>query len=283
MHRDLPARLRGIDAVLEIGGDNYSLDYEPPRHLLAMDRFIQEQGKPVVIWGASIGPFDRDPEFAKEMFDHLRSLSGIFVRETYSLDYLRKNGVSDNVQLVADPAFLMATTEVSAQQLGFKLPSGAIGINFSPFVAKYLLRRKVPLWELTLGDIEPWLALASELITRVSKEFHVPIVLVPHASSDVPIRRDGRSPGIGRGSASSRIAHTGSRLLPSPGTPCPATEVGHFQVPGLRGRPDPLHDRSAFRWGADPEHRLQHEGARDQSRPLRFAGASARVIPLGRG
>lgn len=186
LHRPLRARLRGVDAVLELGGDNYSLDYEPPRHLIAMDRYIQAQGTPVVIWGASIGTFDKDPEFAAEMFEHLRSLTAIFVRETHTLAHLEKNGVSENVRLVADPAFVMGPTPVSSERLGFQMPRGAIGINFSPFVAKYLLRRKVPLWKLTRDDIEPWLSFATQLVDALSREFRMPVVLIPHASSDIP-------------------------------------------------------------------------------------------------
>ena len=179
-------RLRGVDAVLEVGGDNYSLDYEPPRHLIAMDRYIQAQGVPLIIWGASIGPFDRDTAFAEEMFAHLRSLAAIFVRETYTLAYLQEHGISENVRLVADPAFVMEPLVTPSRKLGFSMPQGAIGINFSPFVAKYLLRRKVSLWELTRDDIEPWLAFATKLVTEVSCEFRAPIVLIPHASSDIP-------------------------------------------------------------------------------------------------
>ncbi|MEI7809028.1 MAG: polysaccharide pyruvyl transferase family protein, partial [Verrucomicrobiota bacterium] len=104
---DLIDTVRDASMALELGGDNYSLDYGRPETFMAMDRFLLKQGTPVVLWGASVGPFDADQEFAPRMFDHLRKLAAIFVRETESLEYLRANGVSENVYLVADPAFVM--------------------------------------------------------------------------------------------------------------------------------------------------------------------------------
>jgi len=47
--------------ALEIGGDNYTLDYVFPAHLIAMDRWLMRRKKPVVIWGASVGPFSENP------------------------------------------------------------------------------------------------------------------------------------------------------------------------------------------------------------------------------
>ena len=110
-HWGMKFLIQNVRVALEVGGDNYSLDYGRPENFMALDRFLQAQGLPVVLWGASVGPFDKDPEFAPRMFDHLRSLSAIFVRETASLEYLGSNGVSDNVHLVADPAFVMKPLE----------------------------------------------------------------------------------------------------------------------------------------------------------------------------
>ena len=135
--KDLQAHVQSGAIALEVGGDHYSLDYGKPTYYMAMDRFLLSRGVPVVLWGASVGPFDADPKFAPRMFDHLRRLSAIFVRESDSFNYLRSNGVADNVHLVADPAFVMKPVEPPLAKVGFALPEGAIGINLSQMVAYY--------------------------------------------------------------------------------------------------------------------------------------------------
>ena len=57
--------LPGAVATLAIGGDNYSLDYGNPWSYFAANRATLRHGKPLVIWGASIGPFDKNPKFEK--------------------------------------------------------------------------------------------------------------------------------------------------------------------------------------------------------------------------
>jgi polysaccharide pyruvyl transferase WcaK-like protein len=140
---------------------------------------------PVVLWGASVGPFDADPVFAPLVFEHLRSLDAVFVRESDSLEYLRANGVTKNVHLVADPAFLMKPVELSAAKIGFPLPVGGIGINLSPMVAFY--RGKEP----STVDLDEWLRLCVELVKSVAV-LKRPILLIPHVGSDDPGNDDFR-------------------------------------------------------------------------------------------
>jgi colanic acid/amylovoran biosynthesis protein len=173
----------GKSAVaLELGGDNYSLDYGRPESLMIMDRFLQRQ-LPVVLWGASVGPFDADPEFAPRMFDHLRTLTGIFVRETESLNYLRANGVCDNVNLVADPAFLMESVEPTAEKIGFNLPQGAVGINLSPMIARFRSG-----WTST-SKLSEWLTFSADLV-KSAATLKRPILLIPHVESYHPENDD---------------------------------------------------------------------------------------------
>jgi colanic acid/amylovoran biosynthesis protein len=47
-------------AVLSVGGDNYSLDYGVPKLFTDLDDIVLEKKKPLAIWGASVGPFQRD-------------------------------------------------------------------------------------------------------------------------------------------------------------------------------------------------------------------------------
>ncbi|HMK47167.1 MAG TPA: polysaccharide pyruvyl transferase family protein, partial [Methanocella sp.] len=49
--------LKNAKAVLSVGGDNYTLDYGVPRLFTGLDDLVIARKKPIVLWGASIGPF----------------------------------------------------------------------------------------------------------------------------------------------------------------------------------------------------------------------------------
>ena len=174
--RVLKEPAKGASVALQIGGDHYSLDYGRPLGFMAMDRYLQSLGLPVVIWGASVGPFDADPEFCPRIFDHLRSLSAIFVRESDSYNYLRANSVVENVHLMADPAFVMKPVEPPAKKLGLTLPDGAIGINLSPMVAYYRGQSPADV------DLNEWIKFCAELV-KSAAVFGRPILLIPHVAT----------------------------------------------------------------------------------------------------
>ncbi len=160
-------------AALELGGDNYTLDYWRPDQFLELDRRILRRAVPLVLWGASVGPFEADPEFAPRMFDHLRTLAGITVRESVSLEYLRRHGVSSNVHRVADPAFAMEPREPAATALGFEMPDGGVGVNLSALMARYV----------TGGDMANWIGLCVRIVTSLAEKTDRAIVLVPHVAA----------------------------------------------------------------------------------------------------
>lgn len=174
LFRGLAASLDSCRAVLSIGGDNYSLDYGVPTRFIDLDRFVAGYRKPLVIWGASVGPFDANPAFARQMHAHLRDeVTAIFVREERSRRYLEANGIRDRVFLMPDPGFLMAPTPVAETRLGCELPANAIGLNLSPLMATY--------W--TGGDVERLTEAGAALVTQLRKRFGRPVVLIPHVTS----------------------------------------------------------------------------------------------------
>lgn len=176
---EIRPQVQSASLALQVGGDTYSLDYGRPVYYMMIDRFLQSHGLPVVLWGASVGPFDTEPEFAIRMFDHLRNLSAVFVRESASYNYLRSHGVSDNVHLMADPAFVMQPVEPPMEKIGFALPEGAIGINLSPMVAFYRGQRPADV------DLEEWLSFCIHLV-KATATLKRPILLVPHVGSSDP-------------------------------------------------------------------------------------------------
>lgn len=169
------------DAVLQIGGDNYSLDYGYPKSFMEIDEIALKHGKPLVLWGASVGPFDADPAFRDRIALHLRRFDAIIARESRSEDILRKMGVIDNVSRMTDPAFVMEPVEPEAGGLGFDMPDAAVGLNLSPLMAKYV----------TGGDLRKWAQTSAEIVSAVLATTGRPIVLVPHVTSPDPKVDDG--------------------------------------------------------------------------------------------
>lgn len=166
--------IRQADVVLSLGGDNYSLDYGVPRRFIAMGQYVKRLGTPFVIWGASVGPFADRSAFERRMAAHLRSdVDLILLREEASRAYLQQVGVTQNVRMVADPAFMMQPEE-SAWRL-HESPSRYVCINFSSLMAKYV----------TGGQMEPWVKMCAETIDTLAKRCDgIPLVFIPHVKAD---------------------------------------------------------------------------------------------------
>jgi colanic acid/amylovoran biosynthesis protein len=136
---DLRERLRSVDLVLSIGGDNYTLDYLLPTPILGVDQAALDLGVPVVLWGASVGPFEREPDFVPVVRDHLRRMALITVREPVTLDYLTGTlGLSRaQVFLGADPAFRMLPEPFALEGILPDSPNGVLGFNLSPLMERF--------------------------------------------------------------------------------------------------------------------------------------------------
>lgn len=160
-------------AVLSVGGDNYSLDYGVPRLFTDLDDIVINYNKPLIIWGASVGPFDKRPDFEKFMKAHLKKVTGIFVRESASQEYLKKIGLTKNVYPVADPAFLLDPVQPVLQNTPLSIDDDSIGINLSPLMANYV----------TQGDRRSWINRCVKIITAIIQKNNSPIYLIPHVTS----------------------------------------------------------------------------------------------------
>ncbi|MBE0471436.1 MAG: polysaccharide pyruvyl transferase family protein [Methyloprofundus sp.] len=131
-------QIESLDAVLSIGGDNYSLDYHLPSLLMGQDGLAMQLGKPVFIWGASVGPFDAEPHFVPVMRQHLSRMSAIFARENISYTYLTEKLGLMNVVKMTDPAFTLQKEKVDMTEFWPKSENGqVIGLNISPLIEKY--------------------------------------------------------------------------------------------------------------------------------------------------
>lgn len=136
--RWLRKTLAGVDCVLSVGGDNYSLDYLLPSLLMGLDRCAMNLGKPVVLWGASVGPFEKEPHFLPVIRRHLARMTFIAARESVTVEYLTKLGLGNKVIHVADPAFVLTPEPVDTTPFWPEDPGeGILGLNVSPLLLRY--------------------------------------------------------------------------------------------------------------------------------------------------
>lgn len=172
MYKELFPTINETEAVLSIGGDNYSLDYGVPDLFTGLDTLVLENKKPIIIWGASVGPFEKIPGYEKYMKKHLQNVTGIFARESATVEYLNKIGVIDNVYKVADPAFLMDATEPQSDKK-IKIEEDSIGINLSPLMVRYF----------SDGDMGSWINTATKIVEHISNRTDNTIYLIPHVTT----------------------------------------------------------------------------------------------------
>lgn len=128
------------DAIVMTGGDIMTLDYGLPS-LIWNARLLEpwfDRGKPAILWGASVGPFTREPAIEAYMAKLLSKVRLLTVRETISADYLRGLGLGAHLTQVTDPAFNLLPEPVDCA--GFwprDSGSGVLGFNVSPLIQKF--------------------------------------------------------------------------------------------------------------------------------------------------
>lgn len=167
---ELKALLSTVDAVLSIGGDNYSLDYLIPSLLMGMDGYAMQHGVPVVLWGASVGPFEKEPAFVPYVRKHLTKMAFIGARESITQSYLEDKLRLDNVVSVTDPAFLLEPEPIDMTSFWPSSESdGVLGFNVSPLIQRYRPEAESP--DVLLNEI-------AAFIEGISTD--MPVFLIPH-------------------------------------------------------------------------------------------------------
>jgi polysaccharide pyruvyl transferase WcaK-like protein len=155
-------------AALQLGGDNFSMDYGFPMGFAAIDACLHRRNIPVALWGASVGPFPRRSSHERWMAQHLRRTVGlILVRESISADYLASLGLQDRVFLMGDPAFVMDPVQPFRMN-ELDIPEGAIGLNLSPLLSNY-----------RQGGPNAWQTEAARMIAKL-RQLGRPLLLIPH-------------------------------------------------------------------------------------------------------
>lgn len=161
--------LADASVVLECGGDLFTLDYGLPTRQFNIAQAVLDAGRPFVLWGATIGPFSKEPEFERFAGEQLKRFTLICARESVTVEYLDSLGVRENVCRVADPAFALEGRELDLDEEGLAvLRQPCVGLNFSSLIARYQ------------GDIESWTDQVARIVRAVARAVDMPIVLVPH-------------------------------------------------------------------------------------------------------
>lgn len=178
MPRWLRRQLETVDAVLAVGGDNYSLDYRIPSPIMSVDSWAMDMGRPVMLWGASVGPFEREPEFVEPVTRHLARMHFVAAGESMSHDYLIHKLGLRNVIRMAEPSFMLGKEPVDLHPFWPRGEGHVLGLNVSRLIERYKRMDK---------DVRTELA---AFIRHAVKEYQLGVLLIPHAD---PLREDARS------------------------------------------------------------------------------------------
>lgn len=168
--------IRRADLVLSIGGDNYSLDYGVASlaYFVGVAELAMSMGKPVALWGASVGPFAKSAAVERHMSKHLRKLAFVAVRESRSIDYLKGIRVIENVVPVVDTAFLMRPQAFETDVFWPRSSAqGVLGLNMSWLVEH--VRKQA-------GQSADVVAETTTFIRTVIERTDLAVLLIPHVA-----------------------------------------------------------------------------------------------------
>jgi len=176
-HTHLRREYQTADAVLSVGGDNYTTDYSPfPGYYLDVLKYAREQGTRGVIWAATVGPFD-DPDVLRKVLSVLQNTPLITARESLTIQYLTSLGITNNVRAVADTGFLLEPLQSPAVlSYGIRPEKKWLGMSVSSMLGRYLPDERK-------SDLSGLLA---NFVDWAVAELGLSVVLIPHVVDTRP-------------------------------------------------------------------------------------------------
>jgi polysaccharide pyruvyl transferase WcaK-like protein len=167
---------RRCDVVLSLGGDLYAQTYGPFQMLnyLALGEAARVANKPFVIWPATLGPFNSENPFDRLAIDRLKTYNLVLCRDELSVQHCREVGISDNVHLVADPAFLLEPETPANFQPTIDELANTIGINLGPYQG--------PNPRMSRSEWVQWIA---NCVAAICDQLKRPVLFVPHVVNQV--------------------------------------------------------------------------------------------------
>lgn len=179
IHFDKCADFKSFDYVFSIGGDMYTLthDHKYDGCLPIFMERLQKQGSKYILWGCSVGPFEKNKSALTFFRNHLEKIDAIVAREYETIDYLKKLSITKNVHFAPDPAF-MVNGPTKKNKLDTSRPF-TLGINLSPLSALY-----------EYGNIDNAIDVQSKIIEFLIDKYNANIILLPHVLSENPMDDD---------------------------------------------------------------------------------------------
>ena len=162
----------GYDTVFSIGGDIYTLypDAAYDASLLLFLEKCQAKGIKYVLWGASVGKFEKNSKALAFFKKHLERIDLIVTREWVTVDYLKSLGIVQNVVFAPDPAYFV---ECPFWEKNEKTQGITLGINLSPLSALY-----------HYGNLEIAINKQVEAICGLVREINCRLIFLPHVFSN---------------------------------------------------------------------------------------------------
>ena len=157
------------DMVISIGGDNFTDDYGQPAKYFNSLVYAKKAGAKTAIWAASIGPF-KDKTAVEKWTNIMKSVDLITVRENVTVKYLESLDITQNVQPVADPAFLLTCKNPESSSFQLSESSIKVGIGLSDLVSRY-----------GIGHND-YIKAFADFIQYLWKSLDAQIILVPHVT-----------------------------------------------------------------------------------------------------
>lgn len=155
------------DTVFSIGGDIYTI-WPSNGYNKQLPTFLekcQKKGLKYILWGASVGKFESNPEALSFFKKHLKKVDLIVAREPETVSYLNSIGISDNVIMAPDPAFSVNTMLRPRDNRPLK----TIGLNLSPLSAEYKYKNR-----------DEAIECQANAVSRLIDELDVDVVFLPH-------------------------------------------------------------------------------------------------------
>lgn len=166
---DIKKVIRDIDMIFSVGGDIYTI----PAFLRESDKykyynplvdFCERSGKPIVVYGASVGPWGKYEKAVDYYKRNLMKYRAILCRERDTVSYLESMGFRNSC-FFPDPAFQLGEQRNNNGQ--------KIGINLSPLSLKEIY-----------GDFtDEHIVRLSALLDEIHMETGRDMVFLPHVLS----------------------------------------------------------------------------------------------------
>lgn len=162
---------RDCDVLVIIGGDVFDLVPSQKKYnseKILISKLVKENGGKVVLWGISVGSFERDLKAKKLLMNYFKNIVDFAaIRDKKSFDYLKSSGVADNIKLYSDPAYMLRTVQCESEA-----KEKVLGINLSPLSNRYLNYTKTN---------DEWICAWAQVVKKIYEELMFDkVILIPH-------------------------------------------------------------------------------------------------------